>query len=31
VARSIGLVDWDCVMGIPLSASGKNIYFDRKQ
>ncbi len=31
VARSIGLVDWDYVMGIPLSATGKNIYFDRKR
>ena len=30
VARDMKLVDWDYVMGIPLSASGKNIYFDRK-
>ncbi len=29
VARDTGLVDWDFVMGIPLSVSGKNIYFDR--
>jgi len=29
VARNMGLVDWDVVMGIPLSVSGKNIYFDR--
>jgi uncharacterized ferredoxin-like protein len=28
-AREMGLVDWDVVMGIPLSASGKSIYFDR--
>jgi uncharacterized ferredoxin-like protein len=30
VARDSGLVDWDVVMGIPLSATGKNIYFDRE-
>lgn len=29
-ARNIGLVDWDYVMGIPLSATGKNIFFDRE-
>jgi uncharacterized ferredoxin-like protein len=29
VARRVGLVDWDYVMGIPLSASGKNVFFDR--
>ncbi len=29
VARDIGLVDWDYIMGIPMSATGKNIYFDR--
>ncbi len=29
VARDMGLVDWDYVMGIPLSGTGKNIYFDR--
>ncbi|MGV8121395.1 MAG: ferredoxin domain-containing protein [Candidatus Xenobiia bacterium LiM19] len=28
-ARLAGFVDWDFVMGIPLSARGKNIYFDR--
>jgi len=28
VAREMGLVDWDVVMGIPLSVSGKSIYFD---
>jgi uncharacterized ferredoxin-like protein len=29
VARLIRIVDWDFVMGIPLSATGKNIFFDR--
>ncbi len=29
VARKLGLIDADLVMGIPLSVSGKNIYFDR--
>jgi uncharacterized ferredoxin-like protein len=29
VARKLGLIDADVVMGIPLSVSGKNIYFDR--
>lgn len=29
VARRIGVCDWDLVMGIPLSATGKSIYFDR--
>jgi uncharacterized ferredoxin-like protein len=29
VAREMGLVDADLVMGIPLSATGKSIYFDR--
>jgi uncharacterized ferredoxin-like protein len=29
VARHMKLVDWDFVMGIPLAASGKNIFFDR--
>lgn len=28
-ARDMKLVDWDYVMGIPLSATGKSIYFDR--
>jgi len=30
VARQMGLIDADFVMGIPLSATGKSIYFDRK-
>lgn len=29
VVREMGIVDWEFVMGIPLSVSGKNIYFDR--
>ncbi|MGB5158583.1 ferredoxin domain-containing protein [Desulfobacterium sp. N47] len=29
VVRYMKLVDWDFIMGIPLSVSGKNIYFDR--
>jgi uncharacterized ferredoxin-like protein len=29
VARDVGLVDWDFVMGVPLSVTGKNIYYDR--
>lgn len=29
VARLARIVDWDFVMGIPLSATGKNIFFDR--
>jgi uncharacterized ferredoxin-like protein len=29
VAREMGYCDWDYVMGIPLSATGKSIYFDR--
>jgi len=29
VAKKIGLVDADFVMGIPLSVTGKSIYFDR--
>ncbi len=28
-ARQMGFVDWDFVIGIPLSVTGKNIYFDR--
>lgn len=28
-ARQMGLVDWEFVMGVPLSVSGKSIYFDR--
>lgn len=30
VAKNTGFVDWNIVMGIPLSATGKNIYFDRE-
>ena len=29
VAREMGLIDADFVMGIPLSATGKSVYFDR--
>jgi uncharacterized ferredoxin-like protein len=29
VAREIKMVDWEYVMGIPLSVTGKSIYFDR--
>jgi uncharacterized ferredoxin-like protein len=29
VARQLGLIEADVVMGVPLSASGKSIYFDR--
>ena len=29
IARQMKLVDWDYVIGIPLSVSGKSIYFDR--
>ncbi len=29
-ARELGLIDADFVMGIPLSATGKSIYFDRQ-
>jgi uncharacterized ferredoxin-like protein len=29
VAKQMGLIDADFVMGIPLSATGKSIYFDR--
>lgn len=28
-ARQMGLVEWHFVMGVPLSVSGKSIYFDR--
>jgi len=28
-ARRMGLIDADVAMGVPLSATGKNIYFDR--
>lgn len=30
VARRIGLMDAEIVVGVPLSATGKSIYFDRK-
>jgi uncharacterized ferredoxin-like protein len=30
VAREMKLIDADIIMGIPLSATGKNIFFDRK-
>lgn len=29
VVRYMKIVDWDFIMGIPLSVTGKNIYFDR--
>jgi uncharacterized ferredoxin-like protein len=29
VARELGMIEADFVMGIPLSATGKSIYFDR--
>jgi uncharacterized ferredoxin-like protein len=29
VAREMDIVDWDFVMGIPLSVTGKSIFFDR--
>jgi uncharacterized ferredoxin-like protein len=29
VARKTGIIEGDLVVGIPISASGKNIYFDR--
>ncbi len=29
-ARWVGMVDWDYVMGIPLAATGKNVFFDRE-
>ena len=29
-ARWSGMVDWDYVMGIPLAATGKNVFFDRE-
>lgn len=30
VVRRMGLVDWEYVMGIPLSVRGKSIYYDRQ-
>jgi len=29
-ARKLGMVEGDVIIGIPLSATGKSIYFDRK-
>ncbi len=29
VARDMGLIEADCVMAIPLSATGKSVFFDR--
>ncbi len=29
LARELGLVDWEFVLGVPLSATGKNVFFDR--
>ena len=29
LAREMNLIDGDVVLGIPLSATGKNIFFDR--
>jgi len=29
VARDMKMVDWELVIGIPLSVNGKSIYFDR--
>ncbi len=29
VARELDIVDWEFVMGIPLSVTGKSIFFDR--
>lgn len=29
VAKKMGFIDADIVAGIPLSVTGKNIYFDR--
>ena len=29
VVRKMGLIDADVVLGVPLSATGKNVYFDR--
>jgi len=30
-ARSMGLIDADVVIALPISATGKSIYFDRKE
>ena len=29
-ARKMGLVDWELVLGVPLTATGKSPFFDRK-
>ena len=31
VARKIGMMDGQMVVGVPVSVAGKNIYFDRKK
>ena len=28
-ARKMGLIEGELVIGVPISATGKNIYFDR--
>ena len=28
-ALNLGWVDWDYVMGIPIAATGKSVFFDR--
>jgi len=28
-AKALGVIDADVIVGIPLSAEGKNIFFDR--
>ncbi len=30
VAKKMGLIEGELVVGVPVSATGKNIYFDRK-
>ena len=30
VAREMGIIEGEAVLGVPLSATGKNIFFDRK-
>ncbi|MFC1957077.1 DUF2148 domain-containing protein, partial [Chloroflexota bacterium] len=29
-AKKLGLLDSDIIIGIPLSATGKSVYFDRR-
>jgi uncharacterized ferredoxin-like protein len=29
VARKLGLIDADVALGVPLAATGKNVFFDR--